>query len=277
MNASQFISLYPVSLKEIMVTPLVFREYTKQFQALPYPRMAHIRDIAEYAGYAYGTLRTALSRACRAGDLISFTDARGTVRYRLADLQRSVARIAGAHADRAPGFTLAVFSFATEQHASRNRLRQILGWYGFKKLASNVYITGSMDSAELELSARKAGVADHLYLFSCTDNLSTALSARLRVIFDIEKRKRKVEQFLRDIREFLAPAYRGMEFARRFFYAGPVHHKMSFTSELPFSRDILPPDYPADELKQVMRELAADRGKDLIIYYQHMEEEGGKE
>ncbi len=66
--ARSFVTKYPVTLREIVSTPGIFHQSASLTEDFPYPGMAVIRDLAEFAGYEYGAVRTAVSRIRSAGD-----------------------------------------------------------------------------------------------------------------------------------------------------------------------------------------------------------------
>ena len=133
-----FVSKYPLDLRTIVSTPMIFRESVmKGAEKLPYPNTAMLRDFAEFAGYGYGALRAAISRARAIGELSSFVDAKGTTRYRTTELARSVGIVAKTAGERPGGFVVAVISFRTEEESPRSKLRDTLKYFGFRRIAQN--------------------------------------------------------------------------------------------------------------------------------------------
>ena len=68
---------YPLQLQHILITPMIFRENVLLFRELPYPTLNGIRDLAEYAGFSYSAVRTALSRVRAKGEIETFKDEKG--------------------------------------------------------------------------------------------------------------------------------------------------------------------------------------------------------
>ena len=75
-------------------------EAVPQFEGLPFPTLLAIRDLAEFAGHNYCTLRTAISRARASGELESFLDQNA---YRVE--KKKIAEVVADELDRKyPGF-----------------------------------------------------------------------------------------------------------------------------------------------------------------------------
>ncbi len=65
-----------------------------------------------------------------------------------------------------------------------------------------------------------------------------------------------------------------MEYARRLFYIGPVHHKICFVDEPPLPESYYPHNYPMQVLKLFYNRLSPERWKNVIDYYMKIEEKG---
>lgn len=270
-----FIRKYPLPLKEIITTPMIFREALPQFEGLPFPTLLAIRDLAEFAGHNYGALRTALSRARAAGELESFLDQNGITRFKLTKLQKSVSDVVVSWQKRPEGFTLAVFSFRKDDEKERRTTREILKYFGFKKLAQNTYINGMIDTAGLEAEMERRKLNKNLYVFHCLQVDSPALLERLRNIFDVENRTRELSEFETDLKMFLnEPSLSGDEFARRVFYAGPLHYSKCFVEEPPLPASVLPEDYPLKKLQDFFDSIIRTRGKEITTYYLKLNNQG---
>jgi DNA-binding transcriptional regulator PaaX len=274
MKIEEFIQKYPVSLRQVMATPMIFRGTSFAQTELPWPSINHIRDLAEFAGFSYGALRTALSRAVLAGDILSFKDDSGRTRYRMTAFQEAVSQTVQEKAEKKEGLTLAVFSFRTDEEKARAGLRQLLHWWGFKMLAPNVYIAGRMDIARVQKSADEAGFGNHLFLFECPQVSSDRIAAKIREAFDVENHVARTRDFIADVRKFLDAAREPIEFGRRAFYCGPVHHDLTFLCDLPLPPQLLPKDYPLEELNTVLFRILTDRFQDLTDYYFLLEKQG---
>ncbi len=277
MNAEQFMAAYPLTLKEIMGTPIIFRVHAFSDSNLPMPRLAHLRDLAEFAGFSFSALRTALSRASKDGDIESFVDEMGTVRYRLTKAQESVGRSVIEHATGQSGLTIAVFSFKTDEEKKRSTLRKMLGWFGFRMLTQNVYITGSIDQRHVEQAALQEGLAEHLYLFPVSGDISPSAVKKLISVLEVKKQTRRAIKFLADMEAFIASASNPMDFGRRLFYLAPVHHTFSFTNDIPLHPQLLSHDYPFQELQQSMIRHLESGKQDLMNYYLSFEKNRNKE
>jgi DNA-binding transcriptional regulator PaaX len=267
-TALSFIRRHPLSLQEVIATPMIIRENVPGFKGLPFPRSAIIRDLAAFAGHSPGAVRTALSRLRTTGELVSFVDPSGFVRFRLTESQKSVGGVVRAWPARPEGFLIGVFSFRAPEEAKRRRVRETLLHFGFKRIAQNTYINGMIDTSGLEAEMKRAGVTDRFYVFRCPEIDDPALLHRLAEVFDVKGRQRKLEGFREELAAFLEePGMDKMELGRRVFYAGPVYHRTCFVEEPPIPVHILPPGYPLSELQSYLDSVITARRSDIVHYY----------
>ncbi|EYF08126.1 hypothetical protein [Chondromyces apiculatus] len=262
---------YPVPLSTLLVAPVIFRENMLQLADLPFASAVGMRDLAESAGHAAGAIRTAMSRLRTSGDVEAIPDENGVMRYRMTAVQRSISLTVQGRDTRPQGFLLAIFSFASDDVRERQVVRDALKDYGFQKLAQNVYINGQIDTTELENVLKKHGLLENVYLFRCPDVEEPNLRRKLTALYDMAGRKKTLLQFHRDLLAFLeAPGLSDDDFARRFFYAGPVHYQLTFMDEPPLPASYLPADYPLEKLTSLMPALAEQRSRALRAYYRRM-------
>lgn len=270
-TARSFIRRHPLSLQEVIATPMIFREYVPGFEGLPFPRSAIIQDLAAFAGHRPGALRTALSRLRTTGEIVRFVDPSGVTRFHLTEAQRSVSGVVRAWPERPEGFLIGVFSFRAPEEAKRRAVREILLHFGFKRIAQNTYINGMIDTAGLEAEMKRVGAADRFYVFRCPEIDDPTLLGRLAEVFDVEERRRTLEGFREELAAFLEePGIDAMEHGRRLFYAGPVHHRISFAEEPPIPARILPPGYPLSELRSYLDSSIKARRSDVVHYYRRL-------
>lgn len=266
--ARQFVGRHPLSLREVIATPMIFRENIPGFETLPFPGVEILRDLAAFAGYGYGALRTAMSRARASGELLGIQDEMGIQRFRLTPTQVSVSRVVRDWSSRPDGFIIGVFSFHAREAAERRAVRETLLYFGFKRIAQNTYINGMIDTTDLEAEMTRSGVADRFYLFRCASIDDPALLARLSRIFDVKGRARALERFRRELEGFLEePGLDAMELGRRVFYAGPVQHRMCFVEEPPIPARMLPASYPLSGLTAYMGSILRRRWNQIETYY----------
>lgn len=259
-----FLRRYPVPLQELLLAPLLFREYFPGLADLPAPTAAAMRELAEFGGHGAGAIRTALSRLRSAGLLQTLAGRDGTTRYRLGEFSRGVSRAVRGRAARPEGFLLAIFSFAAEDERERQVVRDALRYHGFQRLAQNAYINGRIDPAPLEAVFQEHGLSDHVFLFPCTDPGDPALRRRLLTLFGVEDRRRVLVRLRDDLQAFLeAPGLGADELARRLLYAGPVHYRITYVEEPPLPASYLPADYPLQELLELMGRLPERRAAAL--------------
>lgn len=267
----RFEKKYPLSLNELLLAPVVFRHNLPALADLPQASAAGMRDLAEFGGFNAGAIRTAMSRLRGSGLVETFDDASGVTRYRMGGMAQSISQTVLSKGARPAGFLLAIFSFASEDVRERQVVRDALKLHGFQKLAQNVYINGQIETGPLEAVLKKAGLSEHVYLFRCADVEDPALRRKLSALFDLSKRKQVLMQFQRDLLEFLEePRLDEAVFAQRFFYAGPVHYRITFAEEPPVPVGQLPAGYPLEKLTSVMTQIAGTRSKALARYFRRV-------
>jgi DNA-binding transcriptional regulator PaaX len=265
----RFLGKYPVSLNELLVAPLVFRETLPLLRDLPDVSGSAMRDLAEFGGHRGGTVRTAMSRLRAAGAIEAVT-ANGVTRYRIGPFGRSIGTAVKRRFERPDGFLLAVFSFAADDVRERQVVREALRAHGFQKLAQNAYINGQIDTAELERVVRDNGLSDHLFLFR-SDDRDPARDKRLAALFDVKRRAVLLRRFEADLRAFVEePGISDDEFARRYLAAGPAHYRITFVEEPPLPARCLPADYPLERLQSYV-ELTPERSRALVHYYRRLD------
>ncbi len=267
-TARQFIRRHPLGLREVIATPMIFRENIPGFETLPFPGVEILRDLAAFAGYGYGALRTAMSRAKASGELSGVQDEAGIQRFRLTPTQESVSRVVRDWSSRPEGFIIGVFSFHAKEGAGRRAARENLQYFGFKRIAQNTYVNGMIDTTDLEAEMERAGVADRCYLFRCSSVEDPKLLARLSRVFDVKGRASTLERFRRELEGFLEePGLDAMEMGRRVFYAGPVQHRVCFVEEPPIPARMLPASYPLSGLTAYIGSVLRRRWKQIETYY----------
>jgi DNA-binding transcriptional regulator PaaX len=263
-----FVLKYPLSLREIAATPGVFRENNPGFKSFAYPNTAIIRDLAAFAGYGYGALRTALTRFKSSGEIESFVDKSGITRFRLTSLHKGVSNIIKNRDRRPEGFLIAVFSFKKDDEKERREVRDTLRYFGFKRIAQNTYINGMIDQSGLKTEMKRAGVDRNLYLFQCPEIDDTSVIAKLKSIFDIKKRSLDLKEFVSDLKIFLEePGQNGLEFGRRVFYSGPVYTRKCFVEEPPLPQKLFPKGYPLGKIETYFGTIIESRITEVIEYY----------
>jgi hypothetical protein len=275
---------FPLTAKAAIHTPLVFRAGLFSADGLPWPSLEGIRDFARFAGIEDGAIRTALSRAKREGSVLAQADGARGARYVLAPetFARGVAQV---RADQRPeGFLLAVFSFSTPEQEERASLRALLKSYGFHKLAQNTYIHGRIETESLMAAIRELGLERNFFLFTCPDIEDEGLVARVLSLFDLESRRKELDNYLALLKDFLPDELlrkanagdravgrqeadglaagddtsgdqaageqaAGDEFARRLLYVAAVHWERVEASEPPIPARHLPAGYAYGEIQ----------------------------
>ncbi|HUW68751.1 MAG TPA: hypothetical protein VMX33_00830 [bacterium] len=263
-----FIKAYPLTAKEAVHTPIVFRAGLESFDDLPWPSLEGIRNFALFARIGDGAVRTALSRAKAESSILVELDATGYARYILAP-QTFAMGAAQIHAEmRQEGFLVAVFSFSKEDSEERSALRSVLKSFGFRKLAQNTYIHGRIETEGLRAAIRRLGLEQHFFLFTCPEIDDQELIARIMELFDIDGRRKELREYLVRLKFFLADGLAPDDLAKRLLYVGAVHWKRIEASEPPFPAKNLPADYARDEIGQFYGRRLSEGQDALRSYYQ---------
>jgi DNA-binding transcriptional regulator PaaX len=284
-----FMTAYPLTAKAAVHTPLVFRAGLFSGDGLPWPSLEGIRDFACFAGIEDGAIRTALSRAKREGSVLAQADGIKRARYVLAPetFARGLSQV---RADQRPeGFLLAVFSFSAPEQEERASLRALLKSYGFRKLAQNTYIHGRIDTVSLVEAVRGLGLEKNFFLFTCPDIEDESLVARVLSLFDLESRRKELDEYLRLLGDFLPEELAlaavgdktagglaagdktaGDEFARRLLYVAAVHWERVEASEPPIPARHLPPGYAFGKIQAFYGRRLAEGRQAMFEYFRRV-------
>lgn len=219
----RFLDRYDVSLRELLLSPLVFRHGAPELDGLPDVSAALLHDLAAKWGHRPNAIRTALSRLRAEGHIIS-----GRTGLKLGSLGKSITRSVRATPAAARGVVVAVFSFATEDARQRHVVREALRLHGFHKLAQNVYVSRAADTRALEELLERRRVLKQVFLFRCEN----PDDERLAHVFGVDEHARRLSGFSRALDSFLRGAS-GDDFARRFLAAAPAHYRLSFVDAPP--------------------------------------------
>lgn len=131
-------------------------------------------------------------------------------------------------------------------------------------------------TASLEAEMERLKLDKNLYMFRCPQVDSPGLLERLRNIFNVEKRARELSEFETDLKAFLnEPSLTGDEFARRVFYAGPLHYSKCFVEEPPLPASVLPEGYPIGKIQDFFDSIIKRRGREITTYYLKLNNRGG--
>jgi hypothetical protein len=216
-----------------MVTPIIFKEGVPEMKDLPAPGIGHLRDLCEFGNYSYGAMRTAMTRAKKKNLLGIFIDEDGKKRFRMTEYQQNVGRVVMENRSNIDKFSLAIFTFKASETKQRYRAREILGYFGFRMIAQNVYIRRKITGQYLEKTIKKEGLQKNIFVFECDDPGTAVFKDKLYTQFKVQRVTKELHVFKKDLVQFLNPKLDKMEFARRIFYVGPVQHKICFEDESP--------------------------------------------
>lgn len=259
---------FPISAREAAYTPMIIRDGFGADDSIPYPSLNGIRDFTRSCGIQDGAVRTALSRGKAEGEIQTFFDGRKVVRYRITGATLEMGKTVTARLNQPEGFLVAVFSFTADEAMERAKVREILKYYGFKKLAQNTYINGRIETGGLKEAMRKFGLEKNLYLFHCPCVDDPELMRKIRSVFELEKRKKRLQAFFRDLTAFLSEEDLGREeLLHRIYYAGPVYWTICYVDEPPFPASHLPEDYPLKAITRFYETVSDANRKNLIEHF----------
>jgi hypothetical protein len=267
-NKEYFLKKYPVPLIGLMVTPMIFKENVLVVKDLPSPGIGHLRDLCEFGNYSYGAMRTAMTRA-KEKKLLDVKK-----RFRLTKNQKNIGRVVTENLTNIDKFSLAIFTFKASETKKRYRARELLGYFGFRRIAQNVYIRKKITGRHLEESIKTEGFKNNIFVFECDDPATLAFRNKLYSQFDISGITKKLHEFKKDLVLFLDPKLDKMEFARRMFYVGPVQHKICFEDEPPLPESYYPNNYPMVEIIKFFEQILKTYLKELVNYYKTIEKTG---
>lgn len=264
----EFLKDYPYSAKEVVYTPIIYRIGLQMPDAVPFPSIRGIRDLATFAGISDAAIRTALSRAKAEGSIYEFTDVYGKSRYSIAPSTYDMGLVSINRDQQPEGFILAVFSFTKDADSERAVVRDTLKNYGFKRLAQNTYINGRIDTSGLMDAMKSMGLERNLYLFHCPDIDDADLIQKILILFDLEKRKEMLNHFFDRMVSFLSePGISELDLGRRLLYFGAIYWTVCENGEPPIPKKHLPTDYPISKIRSFYTEFIEKNKEKLIKYY----------
>jgi DNA-binding transcriptional regulator PaaX len=260
---------YPIGLADAVATPMIVRESVKDHVTLPGATLSGLRQLAEYAGFQYGALRTMLTRLKQKGAIRAYRED-GVTRFELCDFYNYVTRHYAFGRDE-DGFTLAVHSGAGDSGAAatvRRRLQEILQAFGFRRLAAGTYISGRLDTSGLLAELDKASLGGRLHLFDCAPVHDAGMLKRIKGLWDLEAWTRKAEAFRKALDDFYRlDGLEDAELYNRIFYVGPAFY-------LYLQRDFprlcsahFPGRRSYDAIERIISETATRYGDRLTRYY----------
>lgn len=263
-----FLKDYPFTAKECVFTPILYRYGIEMPESVPFPSLNGIRDLAKFAGISDTAIRTAISRAKADGSILEYKDENGHSRYTIAPATYEMGMATIAREKQPEGFIVAVFSFTKDAISERSVVRETLKNYGFKRIAQNTYINGRIDTTGLVDAMRKFGLEKNLYLFHCPDIDDQDLLQKIVDLFELEKRKEKLEQFYQHMVGFLTePGLDDDEIGRRLLYFGAIYWTECELGEPPIPQKHLPSNYPIGKIRSFYGQYIAENMPKLIQYY----------
>ena len=261
-----FLKKYPVELSEIIVTPMIVRESVRDHIALPAVCLAGIRGHAEYAGFSYGALRTAVTRLKKSGVISAFND-NGITRFELCDFFNFVTRHYTGYKDE-DGFTVAVLALVEGGEKARYNIREILKTFGFRQISRNAYITGKMDISGLQQELEKNGLEKNLFVFDCNPVENPGMLERIKELWNLEEWTRKAEAFRDDLLTFYD--FTGLDDAEvynRIFSVGPAFYRYIQRDFPRLSETHFPGRAVFNEIGRIIDRTSTDYGERLSRYF----------
>lgn len=276
MRFTTFRERHPVPLSDLLVAPVLVREAFPFLLGVPAVSAPLLRDLARAAGHTDTAIRTAMSRLRSSGVLEVRADRDGEPRYHRGELTRSLQETVSRQLTRPDGFTLVVFTFATENARERHVVREALRLHGFQRLAQNTYLGGAIDTSSLEETFRREGVEDNVFVFRTEGALPANVRERLGALFDLKHRAKVLRQLGADLKELLDdPRLDDTELGRRLLYAAPVHYRLTFSEEPPLPQSAHPEGYPLAEVVGLLPQLAQARAEAVVRYFSSFEKTRG--
>lgn len=261
-----FLGKYPIDLSEIIVTPMIVRESVKEHIRLPAVCLTGIRAHAEYAGFSYGALRTAVTRLKKNGVINAFDD-NGTTRYELCDFFNFITRHYTTYKDE-DGFTVAVLSLVEGGEKARYHIREILKTFGFQQISRNAYISGKMDIKGLQTELAKNSLENNLFIFDCNPMEDPGSLERIKKLWDLDEWTQKAEAFRDDLLAYYD--FSGLDDAEiynRIFSVGPAFYKYIQRDFPRLHEKHFPGRTVYNEINRIINETSTKLGERLTGYF----------
>jgi len=203
---------------------MIVRESVKDVIELPRVCLAGLRGFAEYGGFNYGALRTAVTRLKQSGQ-IKVVDDNGTTRYEMCDFFNYVTRHYKYYKEE-DGFTVTVISITKGGEKARYHIQEILKTFGFMRMSRNTFISGKLDISGMMAELKKNGLDENLYLFDCNPVTDPDMLERIKELWDLQGWDKKAQEFKKDLEEFYQlEDLDDAEIFHRTFYVGPAFFK----------------------------------------------------
>lgn len=257
---------YPIDVIPVIIASVLRAYRTRQGHEIPFVTLSGMRGFAEYCGVSYASLRTTLTRWKKNGWIEVFCDPAGKTRYRMLDMMKLVADNA-AEIDKPVGFTIAVFSFKKENEKERYRVREVLGSFGFKKLAQNVYLNARTDSAKLMAEMEKWDLQENLFLFDC-ENVSESMKVKIKEILELDKWNDRLREFYGELMNFLE--FEGLsneEIYNRHNYAFGVFYTYFQMEHPSIPKDFFSEDYAYKKVAELLESKYEEYYNNIMDHY----------
>jgi hypothetical protein len=258
-----FVEKYPVELMDIIITPMTVRETVKELIELPHVTVAGVRSLAEFAGYNYGAVRTAVSRMKKNKIIIPLNNSPHT-RYEISDMASFITEHYSMSED-IEGFSLAVFSLDSKRGKDKRLLIAVLKTFGFIKITNNTYITGKMDSSRLMIEIEKIGLSENIFLFDCDPVLDSAMLNRIKSLWNLDEWTKKTSEFKTDLLEFIQfKNLSEMEIYNRIFYIGPSFFNYITMGYPRLTSKYFPGRLILKEIEEIIKNVVVENSEMLI-------------
>lgn len=271
MSSELFIKKYPVSLNELLVTPIIFLDNNPRINAISAPCLNHLKDLCEFGGYSGGAIRTALSRIRKRGEVKEIKDKEGFIRFYITKEQKLISKIVKANQDESDSFSIVVFTFQSVEDRRRYMARDVLKKFGFRLFAQNVYIRRKILRDPFEEHIKELGLDDSMFLFDCSDPSTAYFKKKIISKFPLEDAIIEIEMLLNDLKNFISEDLDDIEYTRRVLYFGPLHYKYCFINELPLPNSFYPKEYRIHELKHFYENIPFKRWESIKKYFRDLD------
>ncbi|MFT4143461.1 MAG: hypothetical protein QM644_03315 [Mobilitalea sp.] len=192
---------YPLKVSSVIIAPVAQKFYFDNTMGLPFPTLKGMYCLSKYCNIPKTSVRATLSRMCKEGEIESFSDENGVMRYRMSNMMILISEQAS-HFGRSDGFTLAVFNFKKENDKERYRVREILNSFGFKKLAQNVYLNIRVDSEQIRKEIAKWELQNNVYLFDCDNIKDHSMVDRISELWELSHWNNRLNEFYQDLKTY---------------------------------------------------------------------------
>ena len=170
---------YPLSLKQVLLTPSIECHVLNQFdQVLLWPSISAVKTFSKYFEHSENAIRTSLSRAKKNGDILIAIE-QNNKRIQLGEKIKDIIAYYLDEPFTGSSFSLLTFQFKSNQGKTRYRLKELLDRLNYIKLTQNTYIRYGSHPDAVEALLKQNQLDQYVYHFHHIESLPSRLMAEI--------------------------------------------------------------------------------------------------